>query len=374
MRRDCKCHGMSGKSQRCSTLDSRFAPPTKLAISTNLAHHLPSTLTGRPINHNGTTCNPSLAINCSRALLPPPAGACTLKTCWNKMAEFKEVAEELHAKWKQALLIDTYTASLGNSLTPKQHKSLTSSSPMKSNKKRSSSPHSPNPLKGMGRSSAPMGPVFATKPALSGTPIGASSGKDRDGSGGGGGRLQAHQELNMNSINSDSVGDADADNTNNAIGGIDTGVDLNDSGGFNKQSSREFAQNNVQYSSMLPSQQLAPESNRTVVRKRPVARSIGIAASKITPSNEPPPKGRLIYAEQSLDYCLPIERYHVTGTKGRVCSERRSDANSCETLCCGRGYKTEIREEKFTCGCKFHYCCHLECNTCTRKKFIHKCL
>jgi hypothetical protein len=301
-----------------------------------------------------------------------------MKTCWNRLPEFKKVATLLHDSLDKALRVEMYAAPLGSSLMTNRHKSLTSSSSFKkSNKKRSSSLQSANLLNGLGRSSASsMSTVFTTTPALSGTSIG-----DGDK---GGGRLQAHQELNTNSINNDnadnggggggggtggtSTSTSTSTSTGGGGGGIDTGVDINDSGGIDKQASREFAQNSVQYSSMLASQQQA-QSNTTVVKRRPIARSIGLAASTVTPS-----KSDLIYAEQSLNYCVPIERYNVKGTKGRICSDKRTDANSCETLCCGRGYKTEIREEKYTCECKFQYCCVLKCNTCKRRKVIHKCL
>lgn len=110
-------------------------------------------------------------------------------------------------------------------------------------------------------------------------------------------------------------------------------------------------------------------SNSTSVKRRPVARSIGIAASTISPS-----KFDLLYYEESPDFCVPSEMYNIKGTKGRTCSESSNAINSCERLCCGRGYKTEVREEKYKCECQFKFCCKLDCNTCTRRKVIHKCL
>lgn len=105
------------------------------------------------------------------------------------------------------------------------------------------------------------------------------------------------------------------------------------------------------------------------IRKRPVARSIGISASTIKPTPYD-----LLYYEESPDFCVPNERYNIKGTKGRICSEAQNAVNNCEKLCCGRGYKKEVRVEKYKCECQFKYCCKLECKTCTRQKVIHKCL
>lgn len=110
-------------------------------------------------------------------------------------------------------------------------------------------------------------------------------------------------------------------------------------------------------------------SNKTAVKRRPIARSIGFSAPTFRPD-----KLDLLYYEESPDFCIPNELYNIKGTKGRQCSEDSDDPNSCERLCCGRGYKTEVREDKYNCECQFKFCCQLDCNTCTRRKIIHKCL
>lgn len=105
------------------------------------------------------------------------------------------------------------------------------------------------------------------------------------------------------------------------------------------------------------------------VKKRPIARSIGMELSVRSPN-----KDDLLFAENSPDFCEANEAYSIQGTKGRVCSEDKSEANSCEKLCCGRGHRTEIRDEKYKCECLFEWCCKLNCKTCTRRKVTHKCL
>lgn len=110
-------------------------------------------------------------------------------------------------------------------------------------------------------------------------------------------------------------------------------------------------------------------SSSVVAKKWPVARTIGMQMSIKSISKED-----LLYGESSPDFCEPNEAYNIKGTKGRICSEDKDKPNSCERLCCKRGYRTEIRDEKYNCECVFKFCCQLECKTCTRRKMIHKCL
>lgn len=293
--------------------------------------------------------------------LPVQIGACSMHTCWHRLPPFRDVANKLHDSLDKAFRVEMYVAPHGNSLATNRHKSLTSASMKKSNKKRSSSLQQPaNLLSGLGRSSTPAAATLFTTTT---TPshLGDTSMEN-------GGRLQAHHELLMNSINSNSNSISGS-----AGAGAGTGGGVNDlpgTGGIDKQSSSsssEFAQQNtIQYASLLTAQQT---NTTSPVRKRPIARSIGPAASTLTLT-----KLDLVYAEESPDFCVPSERYNIKGTKGRICSEDRHAANSCETLCCGRGYKTDRREEKYTCECEFQFCCILKCNTCSRRKDISKCL
>ena len=290
-----------------------------------------------------------------------------MQTCWLRLPPFREVANRLHDSLDKALRVEMYVAPHVSSIGSARQKSLTSASVKKSNKKRSSSLAQPttNYLAGLGRSSTPLAAatLFTTTSSL-------SMGDTSIDSGGSGGRLQAHQELAMNGI-SNSLRDG-------AAGVEATGAGANDLGGVgDKQTtsglpSGEFAQQNtIQYASLLDAAaQRAHQTNTSSpVKKRPIARSIGLTAATIAFD-----KLDLLYAENSPNFCVPNERYNIKGTRGRICSESASAPNSCENLCCGRGYKTEIREEKYTCECKFQYCCHLKCNTCTRQKIINKCL
>ena len=81
-------------------------------------------------------------------------------------------------------------------------------------------------------------------------------------------------------------------------------------------------------------------------------------------------------------------RIFVAGTIGRVCQADSKGVDGCEQMCCGRGYnkiKTKYFEISILfytdalkyltlvifrvrerCKCKFHWCCYVECKTCTK--------
>ena len=57
---------------------------------------------------------------------------------------------------------------------------------------------------------------------------------------------------------------------------------------------------------------------------------------------------------------------HYTGTQGRVCKRDSKGMDGCDMMCCGRGYNTLKTKVKERCKCKFHWCCYVECKTCTK--------
>lgn len=120
----------------------------------------------------------------------------------------------------------------------------------------------------------------------------------------------------------------------------------------------------------FPSSSNTTRQHHFSTKRIPVARSIGtvaVQAIKLAPND-------LLYYEDSPDFCVPNESYSIKGTKDRICSEDINASHNCGRLCCGRGYKTELREEQYKCECQFKYCCDLICRTCTRRKAIHICL
>ncbi|KDR22144.1 Protein Wnt-11 [Zootermopsis nevadensis] len=81
----------------------------------------------------------------------------------------------------------------------------------------------------------------------------------------------------------------------------------------------------------------------------------------------------LIYMTKSPDYCIRDARIGSLGTRGRLCNTTSQGYDSCEDMCCGRGYRT-IRVEKVQrCKCKYHWCCYVQCETCRAWVDTHEC-
>lgn len=100
----------------------------------------------------------------------------------------------------------------------------------------------------------------------------------------------------------------------------------------------------------------------------------------------------LVYLDESPDWCRankqlqwPGKLYHFaihnctckiinfffffcifSGTHGRKCNKTSSGLDSCSILCCGRGYNTKKIVIHERCNCKFQWCCHVKCDTCTK--------
>lgn len=85
-----------------------------------------------------------------------------------------------------------------------------------------------------------------------------------------------------------------------------------------------------------------------------------------------PSRDDLVFLEKSPNYCVPNPNTGSRGTRGRTCNKTTLGHGSCRTLCCGRGYNTFQINEEYDCQCKFHWCCQIKCQTCTRtvKKYV----
>ena len=84
-------------------------------------------------------------------------------------------------------------------------------------------------------------------------------------------------------------------------------------------------------------------------------------------------KGDLLYLDQSPNYCSKNMRAGTTGTKGRECSRDIRRKDSCERLCCGRGYDLKTIEIVERCGCKYVWCCYVKCNKCKKTRITYTC-
>ena len=83
---------------------------------------------------------------------------------------------------------------------------------------------------------------------------------------------------------------------------------------------------------------------------------------------------QLVYLQSSPNYCRHNMDRGIVGTRGRECKKRSSRGqDSCDLLCCGRGYNTEVVRYVERCHCKFIWCCEVKCKTCETMIEKHTC-
>ncbi|XP_069812165.1 protein Wnt-2 [Dendropsophus ebraccatus] len=86
-----------------------------------------------------------------------------------------------------------------------------------------------------------------------------------------------------------------------------------------------------------------------------------------------PTSNDLVYFENSPDYCIKDRDAGSFGTAGRVCNQSSRGMDSCEIMCCGRGYDTARIAKMVKCECKFHWCCAVRCKDCLETMDVHTC-
>ena len=86
-----------------------------------------------------------------------------------------------------------------------------------------------------------------------------------------------------------------------------------------------------------------------------------------------PMKSELTYTEVSPSFCDRDVTLGISGVSGRICSRDPSHANSCSTLCCGKGYDQFLVTEETDCECKFLWCCSVRCEKCSQRKLVTRC-
>ncbi|CAH8548124.1 unnamed protein product [Dicrocoelium dendriticum] len=85
-------------------------------------------------------------------------------------------------------------------------------------------------------------------------------------------------------------------------------------------------------------------------------------------------KGKLIYLEESPNYCRYDPTIGHLGIAGRLCNASNTfEANSCARLCCDKGYDTFNFESESKCECKFIWCCEVRCKICRERIIEHRC-
>nr|CDI40101.1 WNT5 protein [Euperipatoides kanangrensis] len=81
----------------------------------------------------------------------------------------------------------------------------------------------------------------------------------------------------------------------------------------------------------------------------------------------------LVYLDESPDYCLSNPSTGSLGTRSRECNKTSEGMDGCNLMCCGRGYNTQRASITERCDCKFHWCCYVQCKTCTQEVDVHSC-
>ncbi|XP_072451506.1 protein Wnt-11b-like isoform X2 [Chiloscyllium punctatum] len=77
-------------------------------------------------------------------------------------------------------------------------------------------------------------------------------------------------------------------------------------------------------------------------------------------------ENELIYLVGSPDYCTASEKQGSYGTYERQCNKTSVHSDSCNLMCCGRGYNAYTETIIERCSCKYHWCCYVTCKKCER--------
>lgn len=87
--------------------------------------------------------------------------------------------------------------------------------------------------------------------------------------------------------------------------------------------------------------------------------------------------------KRDLVYIIPsVDRCTLLANRTRTCSLRKRDANqnhwppleTCDSVCCGRGYRLANRTRTEKCDCQFQFCCSLACKECTITATEYECI
>ncbi|KAI1296513.1 Protein Wnt-4 [Halotydeus destructor] len=94
---------------------------------------------------------------------------------------------------------------------------------------------------------------------------------------------------------------------------------------------------------------------------------LGAGHGKLSTEND------LVYIRSSPDYCERDFKLGSFGTHGRHCNRTSIAPDSCDNLCCGRGFRTTYKSVRERCNCKFVWCCQVECDECWRTVEVNYC-
>ena len=95
--------------------------------------------------------------------------------------------------------------------------------------------------------------------------------------------------------------------------------------------------------------------------------------AKLRSTNKKPPSDALVFLKDSPNYCIRSGKHEFPGTVGRICSIESYGTDSCQDLCCDRGHRSARVTTTHRCKCKFHWCCEIRCDKCTKVEIQHTC-
>ncbi|KRX83739.1 Protein Wnt-16 [Trichinella sp. T6] len=107
--------------------------------------------------------------------------------------------------------------------------------------------------------------------------------------------------------------------------------------------------------------QVTKRAKRKLRRKNKYERKIPLRISE------------LVYQNRSPNYCVRDDKMGLLGTYGRQCNRTTLSSDSCDLLCCGRGYDTRLVTKYERCHCKFVWCCYVTCKACNWNVEMHTC-
>ncbi|GMR48990.1 hypothetical protein PMAYCL1PPCAC_19185, partial [Pristionchus mayeri] len=81
----------------------------------------------------------------------------------------------------------------------------------------------------------------------------------------------------------------------------------------------------------------------------------------------------MAFVVRSPTYCERNDTAGILGTTGRDCVHDSLNSDSCDLLCCGRGYNTRIERQVTQCNCKFVWCCQVKCKECVDDVALNTC-
>ncbi|KAK9402594.1 Protein Wnt-11 [Crotalus adamanteus] len=78
----------------------------------------------------------------------------------------------------------------------------------------------------------------------------------------------------------------------------------------------------------------------------------------------------LLNIDSSSQACSKKEPYEREeagrGVCERQCNKTSNGSDSCDLMCCGRGYNPYMDKVVERCHCKYHWCCYVTCKKCER--------